>query len=89
MSIEQRVSKMERKVSTVEDAITLLSQLVASHDDRLFDSLKKDEDLSAKITMLVDAQIRSEDKIQNINEALDKLTELVKTAHSRIDRLES
>ena len=114
MSIEQRVSKMERKVSTVEDAIKLLSQLVASHDDRLFDSLKKDEDLSAKITILIDAQIRSEDKIQNIDEdlkakiailidaqirsedkiqninvALDKLTELVKTAHSRIDRLES
>ncbi len=96
MSIEQRVTKMERKVSTVEDAISLLSQLIASHDDRLYDSLKKDEDLDAKITMLIDAQIRSEDKIQNINtaldsinEALDKLTGLTKTAHLRIDRLES
>ena len=88
MSIEQRVTKMERKVSTIEDAISLLSQLIASHVDRLYDSFKKDEDSSAKITMLIDAQIRSEDKIQNINEALDKLTELVKTAHRRIDRLE-
>lgn len=89
MSLEERVTDMERKVSTVEDAIKLLSQLIASHDDRLYDSLKKDEDLSAKLTMLIDAQIRSEDKIQNINEALDKLTGLVKTAHSRLDRLEN
>ncbi len=88
MNVDERISKVERRVSTVEEAIQLLSQLIASHDERLFDSLKKDEDLNEKITMLVDAQIRNEDKIQDINSALDKLTDLVKTAHSRIDRLE-
>ena len=88
MNIDERVFKVERRVSTVEEAIQLLSQLIASHDDRLFDSLKKDEDLSEKITMLIDAQIRNEDKIQDINSALDKLTDLVKVAHSRLDRLE-
>lgn len=95
MNVDERVSKVERRVSTVEEAIQLLSHLVASHDDRLFDSLKKDEDLNEKITMLIDAQIRNEDKIQdinsaldNVNSALDKLTDLVKVAHSRLNQLE-
>ena len=89
MSSEERFGKLERRVKTVEEAITLLSNLLASHDDRLEDSVKDTENLEAKIAALVDAQIRSEDKLQNINDALDKLTELVKTAHQRIDRLEN
>ncbi len=64
MNVDERVSKVERRVSTVEEAIQLLSQLIAGHDERLFDSLKKDEDISKKITMLIDAQIRNEDKWQ-------------------------
>lgn len=89
MSSAERFGKLERRVKTVEEAITLLSSLLASHDDRLEDSVKNNENLEAKIAALVDAQIRSEDKLQNINDALDKLTELVKAAHQRIDRLES
>lgn len=114
MSVEERLDKTERRIETVEDAIKLLSKLIANHDDRLYDSLKGREDLNEKITMLIDsqihsedilqstkgelnakmsalidAQIRSEDKIQNINQALDKLTELVNKSHQRLDRLES
>ncbi len=139
MNIEERVNRSERKIETVEDAIKLLSQLIANHDERLYDSSKGREDLDEKITMLIDAQIRSEDKlhlqsedlnakiaafyeaqtkneenskiqseelnakmtayfeaqirsenkIQNINQALDKLTELVNKSHQRLDRLES
>jgi uncharacterized coiled-coil protein SlyX len=81
MSVEERVDRAERRIATVEDAIKLLSALLANHDDRLYDSLKSRENMDAKITMLIDAQIRSEDKLQ-------KLTELVGAAHSRIDRLE-
>ncbi|HLM03169.1 MAG TPA: hypothetical protein VK400_19105 [Pyrinomonadaceae bacterium] len=87
MSSEERFGKLEMRVKTVEEAITLLSNLLANHDDRLEDSVKDNENLEAKIAALVDAQIRSEDKLQNINDALDKLTKLVKTAHQRIDRL--
>jgi chromosome segregation ATPase len=89
MSIEERLGKVGRRVKTVEEAITLLSNLLASHDDRLEDSVKDNENLEAKIAALVDAQIRSESKLQNINDALDKLTDLVKRAHGRIDRLEN
>jgi hypothetical protein len=50
--------------------------------------LKDDENLNAKVSALIDAQISSEYRIQSINEALDKLTELVKVAHQRLDILE-
>jgi chromosome segregation ATPase len=103
MNVEERIQKAERKIATVEDAIKLLSQLVTNHDERLVDSLKGREDSDAKINMLIDSQIqtdnkinvlidsqkRSDDKIHSINQALDKLTELVKASHSRIDGLEN
>lgn len=89
MSIEERVGKVEKRVKTVEEAVTLLTSLVVSHDDRLEDSVKDNENLETKIAALVDVQIRSESKLQNINDALDKLTELVKVTHQRIDRLEN
>ena len=65
MNVEERMNRAERRIETVEDAIQLLSKLIANHDDRLYDSLKSREDLDAKITMLIDAQIKSEDKLQN------------------------
>jgi uncharacterized coiled-coil protein SlyX len=80
MNVEERISRTERRIATVEDAIKLLSELLANHDDRLYDSLKSRENMNAKIIMLIDAQISSEDKLQ-------KLTELVEAAHLRIDRL--
>lgn len=89
MSIEERVGKVEKRVKTVEEAVTLLTSLVVSRDDRLEDSVKDNENLETKIAALVDVQIRSESKLQNINDALDKLTELVKVTHQRIDRLEN
>jgi uncharacterized coiled-coil protein SlyX len=103
MNVEERIQKAERKIATVEDAIKLLSQLVTNHDERLVDSLKGREDSDAKINMLIDSQKRSDDKINvlidsqkrsddkihSINQALDKLTELVKASHSRIDGLEN
>jgi chromosome segregation ATPase len=103
MNVEERIQKAERKIATVEDAIKLLSQLVTNHDERLVDSLKGREDSDAKINMLIDSQIqtddkinvlidsqkRSDDKINSINQVLDKLTELVKASHSRIDGLEN
>jgi chromosome segregation ATPase len=89
MSIEERVGKVEKRVKTVEEAVTLLTSLVVSRDDRLEDSVKDNENLETKIAALVDAQIRGESKLQNINDALDKLTELVKVTHQRIDRLEN
>ncbi len=96
MSIEERVSKPERKIETVEDAIKLLSKLIANHDERLYDSLKGRENLDEKITMLIDAQIRNEDAIQKVNQHIekvnqhiDKLADLVNKSHQRLDRLES
>ncbi len=89
MSIEDRVGKAERRVKSVEQAVQLLSELVISHDESFVKFLKNDEELNAKISALIDAQIRGEDKLQNINFALEKLTRLVETAHTRIDRLEN
>lgn len=81
--------KVEKRVKTVEEAVLLLTELTISHGERLEDSLRDKENLNAKISALVDAQIRSEDKLQNINSALEQLTKLVEKAHLRIDRLEN
>ncbi len=82
MSKEKGSGNIGERVKTVEDAIVLLTKLVSNHDDRLYDSLKEDENLNAKISALVDAQIRNETK-------LDKMIESIKIAHSRLDHLES
>ena len=88
MNSEERIGKVERRVETIEDAIVLLTVLTDSHNDRLESLLKDDENLNAKVSVLIDAQISSEDRIQSINKALDKLTELVKVSHQRLDILE-
>ncbi len=88
MNSEERIGKVERRVETIEDAIVLLTVLTDSHNDRFESLLKDDENLNAKVSALIDAQTSSEHRIQSINEALDKLTELVKVAHQRLDILE-
>ncbi len=75
MSVDERVSKVERKVSSVEEAIKLLSQLIASHDDRLVHSFENDEDMNEKTKMLIDAQIRNEDKWQESKDRWEKSNE--------------
>jgi hypothetical protein len=82
MENEERISRLERRVKTVEDAVQLLTELIISHDERLVTSIKNDEELNDRIAALIDAQIRGEDKIQRV-------TDLVEAAHLRIDRLES
>ena len=81
MSADERLGKVERRVKTVEQAIELLTELVVSHGEILENSLRNGDELNAKISALVDAQIRSEDAIQ-------QLTRMVEKAHSRIDGLE-
>jgi len=88
MNTEERIGKTERRIKTVEDAVVLLTVLTDSHNDRLESLLKNDDNLNAKISALIDAQINSEDRMLKINEALDKLTELAKVAHQRLDLLE-
>ncbi len=77
MNTEDRFGKVERRVKSVEQAIQLLSELVISHDESFVKSLKNDEELNQKISALIDAQIRSEDKLHNINSALERLTQFV------------
>ncbi len=123
METEQRFNKVEKGVETVEEAILLLSELSIGHGERLEDSLRDRENLNTKISALIDAQIRSEDRMQEtnaklalladsqqetnaklafladsqienrnsikeINQALDKLIELVSSSQQRLDRLE-
>jgi uncharacterized coiled-coil protein SlyX len=75
-----------------EDSDAKINMLIDSQiqtDDKinvLIDSQKRSDD---KINVLIDSQKRSDDKIHSINQVLDKLTELVKASHSRIDGLEN
>jgi chromosome segregation ATPase len=87
MSIEERVGKMERRVQNVEEAIALLTALITSHDDRLEDSVKDGENLEAKISALIDAQIRSEDKISGLAERQDKTEALMQEVINQLSNL--
>lgn len=75
MSLEERVGKVEKRVKNVEEAIALLSNLLASHDDRLEDSVKDNENLEAKMAALIDAQIRTEDKMVILEAKMVELAE--------------
>lgn len=95
MNSEKKIERLERKVKTVEEAILLLSELTASHDEMLYIQMKSDEDLNEKISALIDAQIRSEDKMEALNTAQNKteekmqsLIDLTRLAHRRLDELE-
>jgi chromosome segregation ATPase len=69
MSIDERLGKVERKVKTVEQAIQILTELVVSHGESIEKSVYNDAELNAKISALIDAQIRSEDRMSVLNEA--------------------
>jgi uncharacterized coiled-coil protein SlyX len=72
MSIEERVGKVEKRVKTVEEAITLLSNLLASHDARLKNPVKDRGNLEAKMTELLAAQARSDARMAALIEAQNK-----------------
>lgn len=88
MDSEQKIAKLGRRVKTVEEAVLLLTELTTIHDEKSYTHMKNGEELNAKISAMIDAQIRSEDKIQTINQALDKLIDLTRLAHQRLDKLE-
>ncbi len=93
MSVDEKIEKIGKRLRTVEDAVILLTKLVDSHDDRLIYSLKEDENLSDKISALVDAQIRSEDILHSIRqksvETDDKISILVDMQMKSISEIES
>ena len=73
METEQRFNKVEKRIKTVEEAILLLSELSIGHGERLDDSLRDRENLNEKISALIDAQIRSEDRTQEANTKISAL----------------
>ena len=88
MKLEDRVERTEKRVKTVEDAVVLLTVLTDSHDDRLerflfgLEELKTGQrEMQEKINILIDSQIRSEDKMAEMAEA-------IKSAHNKIDKIE-
>ncbi len=69
MKTEEEVHRLKRRVTTMESAITLLTELADRHSDRFEeftfsrDDMRSDQaNLNEKINALIDAQIRNEDK---------------------------
>ena len=81
MSIENRLTKTESRIKTLEDALVFLTALGDSHNDQLEAFLFSLEELKAnqqntdeKLNALIDAQIVTEDKMQEL-QAFQKKTE--------------
>lgn len=95
MKLEDKVNKNERRIKTVEEAIVLLTELTTSHSDRLEKSVFDMDELRAaqrqtdeKMNMLIDAQIKTEDGMQKLEEKMRELADITKHAHLRIDKIE-
>ena len=81
MNIENRVTKTESRIKTLEDALVFLTALGDSHNDQLEKFLFSLEELKAnqintdeKLNALIDAQIVTEDKMQEL-QAVQRKTE--------------
>lgn len=88
MKLEERVEKNERRLKTVEEAVVLLTALADSHTDQLeqiifgINELRAAQrDTNEKINILIDAQIRTDEK-------MTELAEAVEFAHQLIDKIE-
>ena len=80
MSIENRVTKTESRIKTLEDALVFLTALGDSHNDQLEAFLFSLEELKAnqqntdeKLNALIDAQIVTEDKLQRFEAGMQEL----------------
>lgn len=87
MNTEERVGKVERRVKNVEEAIVLLTALTDNHNDRLEDSLGANNNLDAKISALIDAQIAGEDKMSSLREKLSALADAQIRSEDRIQNI--
>lgn len=95
MSIGQRLNKSERRIKTLEDALVWLTALGDSHNEQLEKFLFSLTEMKAnqtnpeeKLNALIDAQIGSEERIQNLENKMLDLADYVKLAHQRIAVLE-
>ncbi|HXH70508.1 MAG TPA: hypothetical protein VNI60_09280 [Pyrinomonadaceae bacterium] len=93
MSLESRVGK-------IEDVISLMKDLLVSHDERLedyFNALNRErqerdesrKDFDFKLNALIDSQIKTEAEIIEIKESIIELRQISGSALERIERLES
>ncbi len=93
MSLESRVGK-------IEDVISIMKDLLVSHDERLedyFNALNRErqereesrKDFDFKLNALIDSQIKTEAEIIEIKESIIELRQISGSALERIERLES
>ncbi len=84
---------LEKRVSVVEEAILIMKDILLNHDERLedyFNALNTErkereesrKDFEFKLNALIDAQIRTQDEISELNETS-------KSVLQRLDRLEN
>ncbi len=93
MSVESRIGK-------IEDVISIMKDLLVSHDGRLedyFNALNRErqereesrKDFDFKLNALIDSQIKTEAEIIEIKESIIELKQISSSALNRIERLES
>ncbi len=77
MDLEKKVNKNTKRIGTMEHAIQLLVKLADSHTDQIEKMLFGIDELRAsqketqeKINMLVDAQIRNEDRAAKLDKKM-------------------
>ncbi len=77
---------LESRVDRIEEAILIMKDLLVSHDERLekyFNAMNESrQDFDFKMNALIDAQIRNQDEISELNETS-------KLVLQRLDRLEN
>ena len=89
----------EERINRVEEAIVIMKDLLVDHSERLenyFLGLEKEKqareeankDFDFKINALIDAQMRSEARIEKIESSIDKLKETSEIQLHRIVKLE-
>jgi chromosome segregation ATPase len=80
-------NKLESRVKNVEQAIQLLTEPALRADERMDSFGEGLNNLTSKVEVLADAQIRTESSLENLSEALTNLAEALAHTDQRLDAL--
>lgn len=97
---EEALIKIEQRVETIEEAISIMKTLLVSHDERLgdyFEALNKErlareesrKDFEFKMNAVIEMQMQNESEIRELKQSTIELRKASQSQLKRVENLEN
>jgi chromosome segregation ATPase len=83
----RRMSDQQRRVERIEESFVALIELTRSHHDGIEELKAAQTDTERRIGALADAQIRSEERVTGLTDAMQRLTDAMQRLADAMQRL--